>query len=363
MKKAFEDYRWLAGTHGVRGSLWQGTDHMLVVEGRGLFWAFVERYRRIDYKNIQALSLVRTSSWIWLGVLQAMGVAGLGMGAWLAYGEMSGLALTLAIAALGLLLVLVVHLQKGPSCRCMVQTSVQVLKLKALKRERQALRVMDALEKICLERQGEMPSSEVPAVPLATAVPGPPGLPTAHGKPAWPGSAWVMAAGVTMLLWGLAVAGELWVNGVAFLVTDVLLGLVAFLLVLVGLVRVMSFSTSPGLKGLMWTSVVLQVLSGVGLYVMFIAVSVMSGVNAGSGGRTLTLPEMAEGAANFSMEQAGVWGFLMMGLGGLLAVLGVLMVAGGWWRKVPQAAVPPPMVASGGQTELRPLQDDSNEGG
>src|SRR5215212_5206770 len=66
MIKTFQDYTLLAGGHGRRGSIWRGPDHLLVVEGSGVLFALTESYRRIDYENIQALSLVRTQRYAWL---------------------------------------------------------------------------------------------------------------------------------------------------------------------------------------------------------------------------------------------------------------------------------------------------------
>ena len=82
MKKAFDDYTWLAGRAGTRGSLWQGPDHLLVVEGKGFVFPYREVYRRIDYKNIQALMLTRTMRFVWLGVLYVL-LLGLLLAGWL----------------------------------------------------------------------------------------------------------------------------------------------------------------------------------------------------------------------------------------------------------------------------------------
>ena len=60
MTNTFENYTLLAGSHGRRGSLWKGPDHLLVIEGGGVLFALSEQYRRIDYANIQSLGLVRT---------------------------------------------------------------------------------------------------------------------------------------------------------------------------------------------------------------------------------------------------------------------------------------------------------------
>ena len=59
MKKAFGDYKHLAGK-GRAGSLWEGPDHLLYIESAGVFLAFSESYKRIDFGKIQAISIART---------------------------------------------------------------------------------------------------------------------------------------------------------------------------------------------------------------------------------------------------------------------------------------------------------------
>ena len=75
MTKAFDEYTFLAGSHGARGSLWQGPDHLLVVDGQGWLLSFGEVYRRVDYANIQSLTLVRTQTYFWMAL--AWGAAAL----------------------------------------------------------------------------------------------------------------------------------------------------------------------------------------------------------------------------------------------------------------------------------------------
>jgi hypothetical protein len=118
------------------------------------------------------------------------------------------------------------------------------------------------------------------------------------------------------------------------------------LLVIVALVRVMRFSSTPaGLKGALWTALGLQLLMGMAAYFGFFVVGVMAGVRAGTGKGMLNGEEVVALAANLSMEDAGVWGFLVMSLGVVLMVLGLLIVIGGRWRKVAPVAKPPPMVS------------------
>src|SRR3954470_14240776 len=149
MTKSFDNYTLLAGSHGRRGSIWRGPDHLLVVEGGGVLFALTETYRRIDYENIQALSLVRTQRYGWLLaaflaplvimalILLIMTLAGAGT---------SELTTVTVILGMPLLLVpfilLVIHLARGRTVRCTLQTAVQNLRLRPLTREARAEKVM-----------------------------------------------------------------------------------------------------------------------------------------------------------------------------------------------------------------------------
>src|SRR3954464_736909 len=161
MIKAFEDYTLLVGSHGRRGSIWRGPDHLLVVEGSGVLFALTESYRRIDYENIQALALVRTQRYAWLLaafsaplvivalIIPAMVLSGANPAV------ITGVTVALGIPFLLIpFILLVVHLARGRTVRCTLQTAVQNLRLRPLTREAKAERIMAEITGICREFQG-----------------------------------------------------------------------------------------------------------------------------------------------------------------------------------------------------------------
>lgn len=175
MIKAFDDYTLLVGTHGRRGSIWRGPDHLLVVEGSGALYSLSESYRRIDYENIQALSMVRTQWWGWLlaACLVPMVLSGLFLSAVL--GAASGPAAATSIPVLvGLAFLIVpavllaVHLARGRTVRCTLQTAVQNLRLRPLTREPNAHRVIAEIAEICRQHQRSIapPPLNEPSAPL-----------------------------------------------------------------------------------------------------------------------------------------------------------------------------------------------------
>src|SRR6476660_3455921 len=125
MRKTFENYTLLTGNHGRRGSMWKGEDHLLAVEGNGILFPYSEQYRRVDYKNIQAISYVLTKRF-WL-VLCALLIPILGLtgGAAFAFStESYPLAIILGVILLPFLAILIVHMAMGRTCICTLQTAV-----------------------------------------------------------------------------------------------------------------------------------------------------------------------------------------------------------------------------------------------
>ena len=326
MTKSFDQYTHLAGGHGRRGSLWRGPDHLLVVEGGGVLFALTESYRRIDYANIQALTLARTSRYAWiiaacvapmvlaLFILMLMGLA-----------EASGNTVLGTMLVLGVPLVivpgvvLIIHLVKGRTVRCTLQTAVQNLRLRALTREGTAQPVLDELARICREHQGAMPeASSAPPLPQnAAPMAPPPGL-----RPLWNGSPAVLAAGLSVLTWGLMLAGELFVSGLAYFALHGFVVSVATILAIVALIIALRHESPTALRASLWAT------SALGLFAGFVAL-------AGFGAAAAHM-EATQGAsgpigavrflADFSMAQTGAFGWIIVGIGAIIAVLGLAML-------------------------------------
>jgi hypothetical protein len=145
-----------------RSSLWQAPDHLLLVKNRG----YAEEYKRFYYGDIQAIVLRRTNfanliSGI-LAVFAAFPVllflAGIvrhwGKAALIAWGTIAGF----------LLLLIVINLLKGPTCRVEIQTAVQKEKLTSLSRlataHKTIARILPAIEAAQSILDREQPQAE-----------------------------------------------------------------------------------------------------------------------------------------------------------------------------------------------------------
>jgi len=324
MIKAFDSYSLVAGSHGMRGSIWRGPDHLLIVEGKGFLLPLSENYRRIDYQNIQALGTTRTSRFVWLTVILAILTGLLGMGFY-AMMDDRNLSLVAGLPFGLMLILLLLHLGRGPTCRCTLQTEVLSLRLRPLTRLRKAVKVLADIEQLCLEHQkdismsmaaGEMPSG-------MTARVRPPGA-----KPPWPGSRWLLAAGAGLCLWGAVLAGELFIPGAAFTVLNITLALAGLTLLIIAFVHVFRYQAPQGLKPIMTMALVLQGLTGMGLYAAAIAMDVVSGIRQSTGSETGNFQSGAwfDRFANLTLEDTGNAGWLVVILGVIMLGLGSAMI-------------------------------------
>jgi hypothetical protein len=344
MTNSFENYTLLAGSHGRRGSIWRGPDHLLVVEGAGVLFALSETYRRIDYENIQAMSLVRTQRYGWLlaafiaplalmaVILLIMALAGAGNSA------MTGVTLVLGVPlVLVPFVLLVVHLARGRTVRCTLQTAVQNLRLRPLTRETKAQEVMAQITGICREYQdGTLP--EPPQYNPAAEPPPWQAAPRGE-RPLWNGSPAAIAAGVTVILWGVVLAGELFVGGAGYLVLDTILGAIATVTAVVALVFAMRLRSPTALQVALWIS------SGLGLLTGFCALMGL-GVAAAIVEQEKNPANAFQYLANLSLDETKAFGWIIVGLGLFISVLGLVMLPYGMRRRPAPADPTPPAIAS-----------------
>ncbi|MEZ0276915.1 MAG: hypothetical protein ACAH88_18545 [Roseimicrobium sp.] len=357
MKKQFADYTWLAGTHGGSGSLWQGPDHLLVIEGKGLLLAVSEVYRRLDYKNIQALTLTPTRGYIWMAVLLGVGALIFALLTWATLGQEIFIPISLGLPAGLLLILLAVHLARGQTCACTVQTSVQVLRLKALGRLHTAQPVIQRLEALCMEHQKGLPVVEPGAVAAAAAASGtafPPSMfaPMAGAKPPWSGSGWVLVAGLLAIAWALLLGGELFMDGMFFTTMNMMIGCGSAIVGIVALVRSYQQSVPGGLATALWGGLAMHLLAAMALFALAVA-----GTANAAGDRTpievieanqRTSEDAFKHLALFQFDQAGPWGWAFLALALILACLGAMQLMYAPRRKAaldatPAAAPPPPL--------------------
>jgi hypothetical protein len=135
-----------------RSSLWQGDDHLLLVKIRG----YAEEYKRFYYRDIQAIVMTRTNRRDLISAILAVfaGFPALlflvalirawGRFALIAWGVIAGF----------LLLLLLINILMGPTCRVEIQTAVQIEKLTSLARLSAARKTMAFILPIIEAAQG-----------------------------------------------------------------------------------------------------------------------------------------------------------------------------------------------------------------
>ncbi len=137
--------------------LWLGTDHVLLVLGRGFF----ESYRRFFLNDIQAVIVRRTHTGKIWAALWIIGLLLFGSIAAVVSDPM-GQGILLAIAA-PFAVALIINLLLGPTCACHIRTAVQTERVPAVSRLRAARAFIARLEPLIATAQGELPAEETAA--------------------------------------------------------------------------------------------------------------------------------------------------------------------------------------------------------
>ena len=141
-------------------SLWLGKDHLLSIKKRG----YVEEYRRFYFADVQSILLDQTGEGtIWnliLGFAAAVCILIFGLawrvwewepGGLIAWGILTG------IFFLGLL----INALKGPTCKCFIQTAVQIDPLPSLHRTRAAKKTIQIIRPHIESIQGSVPQQDL----------------------------------------------------------------------------------------------------------------------------------------------------------------------------------------------------------
>lgn len=138
-----------------KSSLWLAKDHLLVIDTSG----YTESYKRFRFRDVQALVLCRTDSWLYRAVILA-GLASLsGLLAIVIGGPIAAWIFGIIAALFGFFLL--VDLIAGPTSKCYLRTAVQTEPLASLSRLRRAERVLSTLRPLILQAQSE--GSRAPA--------------------------------------------------------------------------------------------------------------------------------------------------------------------------------------------------------
>jgi len=131
-------------------SLWQGDDHLLSVERT----FSEETYRRFHFSDIQALIVRPTAVWHVGTVVAALFLLLFLLPPWflLQEGETEGALISL-LPAVVVLLILLIHLFRGRSCRCYVQMKVGLHELPAIRHLRLARKLLERIRQPIAEAQ------------------------------------------------------------------------------------------------------------------------------------------------------------------------------------------------------------------
>ncbi|MDB6139629.1 MAG: hypothetical protein JWO94_2701 [Verrucomicrobiaceae bacterium] len=253
MKKAFGEYRYLAGSERRRGTLWEGADHLLCIESKVALVNYKETYRRIDYAKVQSITYGRTRGWpVSVGILALLILS---LGWWIVHSAdfpPAGMRLDRllldrlpSLVSLAVALIFLVYLLiRGPACVCKLQTAVQVLRLKPVFRLKDARRVSARIAELCLQHQGGAKLEPLDLARLAE-----PGsiVPLLVTRVPFTGSALMRWGFMLLLVSGGLTAGEVYVDNLAWFIADVVLVLITGNLLLAALVR----SSNVELPGLL----------------------------------------------------------------------------------------------------------------
>ena len=140
----------------TRSNLWLGKDHLLGIETEG----YTEKYKRFYFRDIQAITLLRTNRARVLGTVTG-GLTALFAVLVLAVDDIAGkwvLGILGGICAIPFL----VNLSYGPTCKCELRTAVQTENVPSMSRVRRARKLLNRIRPLIAEAQGQLAAEEIP---------------------------------------------------------------------------------------------------------------------------------------------------------------------------------------------------------
>ncbi len=344
MKKAFDDYRYLAGSNRSKGTIWQGPDHLLVIETAGGSLHYSETYRRVDYKNIQTLGYARTSRHAWQIVVCLIIIA---LGAWpLVEGIWQSDNSLIAMGGLLIspfLIFLVIELVKGPTAVCKIQTAVQVLRLKPIRRLKAAKKLVATVSELCRLHQMDIPVASGRAEAPLTEILGVDGI-----KEPFYGSNLITTALLCLLGAGLTMLAESFVDSILFLGLNLTLLATAGVLCVAGLAHNSRYELASGLKTSLLGGAICTFITGVVMYAFATVTGVMDTMKQVEKGRNPFDPAGqgleflgALARIDFAAHPGMCWTLVV--LGGILLFLALLGLPAALAaaRRQPSASTPP----------------------
>jgi hypothetical protein len=243
----------------TRSSLWLGKDHLLCIDSTG----YAEEYKRFYFRDIQAITVVKTKRrliWNWLFGVPLAGCAGAwGIGLLTPQGLSLGATITGLVVTVLFALPLLLNNLYGSTCACHLRTAVQTEMLPSLNRLRRAHKVLNRIRPLIEAVQGARLSPEEIAGTLANspASNAPPvigGYGTARGNAPlrhYAGTAhlilfWLLLADVPLTSVSVIYESP-WMDGLS-----VLLMLVTLAFAITSLLKQRDTTLTVGLKRLPW---------------------------------------------------------------------------------------------------------------
>ena len=267
--------------------MWEGPDHFLFIETQAFVARVSESYRRIDFRNVQAVSITRTQHRIWYNVV---GVLLLALGVWSSVTAQTdnspGLHVFGLLFGVPGLIVILANLLKGPTVRAKILTAVQVLTVKGIKRQKAAQKLATRAAELCMIHQGGLPrtTSETNSFSHVGSVP----LQGVKVKLPFAGSRSVIAAALAMIASGVLLI----LDGVTPLPAVTLLNCLAIMLAgmlcIAGLGRNRDRAMPPAILGSLWTGVFMTVAVGIGLYILLNITHIRTLAEDGNGARVFS---------------------------------------------------------------------------
>lgn len=166
-------YKRLPGSGGnlfQRYRLWLGADHLLLVGAS----VVGERYKRFYFTDIQAIETRRTGGYLWYSILFFLVTAFWGWVGTTA-DEEAARYIFWGIGGIFLILLLV-HLALGPTCRCHIKTAVQFEHVPALSRVRSLYKLLEKVRPLIEAAQAGQAAPANPVSAPVADVPSTPGV-------------------------------------------------------------------------------------------------------------------------------------------------------------------------------------------
>ncbi len=261
-----------------RCTLWMGDDHLLAVESTG----YTEQYRRLYYKDMQAVIIRETSRKRDLGLLFASFAFLAALPALIHLDPLeSPLSLAGILTSAAFLSLLLVNLYKGPTCTCSIQMPVAVHGLPSLRRRKNVELFLSLLKPRVEKLQGKLSRDELRAGLYRLTVSSPQVSPMSPILGGLEGSQpRVFSSRIHGLAFGFLLldAALTWLsihhNNLLLTMLTTLVGMALFALLITGAARQKRSSLPAAVKTLLWSGIMVflsyNLIYWVFIYAIFI---------------------------------------------------------------------------------------------